>query len=321
MKKRFKLFAVVLCLIMVLPTVLASCTGNGTPSVTTDEPGSTESAPDTSTPDTATPDVSPDSSTEDTTDVPPTSDTSDVGGTDKPTSTKEVINVKWTMGLVRSDAATRPGYLYKGSCGYSYSEVISIPTAGTEISYTIKNIAKSALPTDQVFVISAWKSDGSKFVFDENGTNLRGTKYASTIVADISPRGGDLYDLKYSYISSKDNENIRLCIPSNHTSDANAPKYTPQDFRNAMTAFESNPTGKNLYDAIYSAASIYNYLSATDKATVSTEYGTLKSIINDYNSKADSINKDANTAHHDLLGYSISVVSFALYSIVNKKFI
>lgn len=104
-------------------------------------------------------------------------------------------------------------------------------------------------------------------------------------------------------------------------SDANTPKYTPQDFRNAMAAFESNPTGKGLYDAIYSAASIYNYLSATDKATVSTEYGTLKSIINDYNSKADSINKDANTAHYDLLGYSISVVSFALYSIVNKKFI
>lgn len=110
--------------------------------------------------------------------------------------------------------------------------------------------------------------------------------------------------------------------------DPNAPPSTKEDFSNILTyLLAGRYEGKEKYNKICEALNIYNHLSDADKKSVSGKYSTLKTIAAQYNEEIETINDDASvletsyTAQVTILeAVSISAVSFAAYTMLNKKY-
>ena len=126
------------------------------------------------------------------------------------------IKVKWRRGFVGSDLhETDPLTLVKKADGYSYTDVITVPEKGTRITFTDSN-AEGSVDTDyatkDVFVLSHWVIQDDEWVLEHPGDNYTGTGGRA---GEISRWKGD--DVIYSYVTTYDNESIRLCYRSGQT--------------------------------------------------------------------------------------------------------
>ena len=126
------------------------------------------------------------------------------------------IAVKWHRGFVGSEHhATNALQLVDKAEGYSYTDVITIPEKGTRITFTDVN-TEDMVDTDyadkEIFVVSHWVEKDGEWVLDHPGDNYTGTGGRS---GEITRWNKD--DVIYSYITSYDNESIRLCYRSGQT--------------------------------------------------------------------------------------------------------
>ena len=127
------------------------------------------------------------------------------------------IKVKWHHGLVASDTHdTAPLSVVEKADGYSYSDVITVPNKGTRITFTDFN-GEGAVDTEyagsEVFVVSHWIEKNGEWVIDHPGDNYTGTGGRSGEIAKWEKT-----ETRYSYVTSYDNESIRLCYRSGQTS-------------------------------------------------------------------------------------------------------
>ena len=94
------------------------------------------------------------------------------------------------------------------------------------------------------------------------------------------------------------------------------------DFMDAVKAM-TNLKGEDLYNKICVALNAYSKLTADEKASVSTEYATLKGIIESYNNSANAANSDANEVGKKLFGafvFTVSTLSLAGFGFFGKKY-
>lgn len=127
--------------------------------------------------------------------------------TSEPTQ-KNILDVRWNLGYVGSDQ-NMDGYNYMinpDGIGYSYSDVITLEKAGTKITFTDPGNGRT---DNSVFVISTWR-EISGWMIHMKGISIRGNDER---VMNLTTEG-----TTYTYISSEDNECIRLCYASGQQS-------------------------------------------------------------------------------------------------------
>jgi hypothetical protein len=121
---------------------------------------------------------------------------------------KTVTGVRWFDGYVGSQFndmyyvnEIRPYY-----STYSYTSIITVPKAGTTISFT-----DSAAPfaDTAVWVISSWRAAGETWVLDTDGANF--TAQDPAFLTDSNGQN------TYSYTTRRDNEHLRLCLHTDGT--------------------------------------------------------------------------------------------------------
>lgn len=145
----------------------------------------------------------------------PPSDTSS-GETDPPiaettgdTDPRTVLDVTWNFGYVGSDTNSE-GYAYMihtEGTNYSYTDVITLEKAGTKLTFTDPSYGKTAA---DVFCISTWKNVAGTWMIYAKATNIKGN---DELVMQYAQDG-----IVYTYISSEDNEQIRICYRSGQQS-------------------------------------------------------------------------------------------------------
>ena len=135
------------------------------------------------------------------------------------------LAVTWHLGMVTSDQHKEsPCTILDGVEEYSYSDIITIPKMGTRITFVDDNGPESvdgAYATEQVFVISHWVEEDGEWVLEHPGDNYTGIEGRSGEIAKIV-RGESA---TYSYVSSYDEEHIRLCYRSGQTAEDKPRKF------------------------------------------------------------------------------------------------
>lgn len=127
------------------------------------------------------------------------------------------IDVKWHFGYIGSSAhGTYPYIINNSGTYYSYTDVIRLERAGSEIYFTDDNTnsgGDTGFASGSALVVSSWYEKDGKWLIDKNGINIAGSGTNGSVIAENV--GGAI---KYRYISSKDNEYIRLSFRSGQTS-------------------------------------------------------------------------------------------------------
>ena len=116
--------------------------------------------------------------------------------------------VTWNSGMFVGSVYNSYGLKtqYGASSSFAATEVFTVPKAGTKLTWVDTT---SGYASNSVLVISSWKKDTSNnWVLDLDGANYAGTSgsYASSVSTKSSTSG-----VTYTYITSVDNENLRLC--------------------------------------------------------------------------------------------------------------
>lgn len=151
----------------------------------------------------------------------------------------EELTVKWNYGYVGSstNGSNNVNKLASQSASstYRYSDVITIEKAGTKITFTdsVSNFAST-----NAYVISSWIKSGSDWALDLSYANYPGASAATKDVQTYNSATG----VTYTYITSRDNENIRLCYCCTGNKDAAGNDIYPKVY----TEFVG---GKGTYDA------------------------------------------------------------------------
>ena len=116
------------------------------------------------------------------------------------------IAVTWHAGAVRSDKLpSRTGQLDGSAEGYVYSDVITVPKKGTKLTFTDEGDTASA----DYYVLSHWRQDeGGAWVLEDPGDHYAGGSTARTATYLATAADGAT---TYTYITEKNNENVRLC--------------------------------------------------------------------------------------------------------------
>lgn len=146
---------------------------------------------------------------------------------EEPEPEEEILELKWNLGYVASSShGTKPNQLVSGSGGgnYSYTDVFTVPKAGTTVTFTDDNSnsgTDAKFSSTSAYVVSSWKKEGSEWVLDLDGANYAGSNTNTSDIL-ISYKNGAV---TYSYTTTLDNENLRLCFRSGHTS-----TFTPSAF-------------------------------------------------------------------------------------------
>ena len=208
-KNLIRLSCLALALTMLFAIVACDDKNNGTTEETT--------AASTAAPTTAAPTTEAPTTEAPTTEAPTTEPTT--GAPDVPPDPPvdpNVLNVKWISGYVGSSTNSNyPNKIYDANGAYyHYTEVITVAKAGTTITFADGNVGDGGdgkYASTSAYVISSWKQVNGQWVIDLDRANYPGfaTDGASDIKASYS--GGVL---TYSYTTSVDNENIRLCYRS-----------------------------------------------------------------------------------------------------------
>ncbi len=211
---KLRIFALLLALVL----LLAGCTAPSGGEVTTDGPEESGDVTTGGDATTAGGDV--------TTGGDETSDTT-AEATDAVTDAPEgpqVIKTNWYLGYVGS--STHSSYANKlnvGGGGYSFTDIIVIPKAGTRITFVDDNTnsnGEAMFASASAYVFSHWvESEAQKgsYMVDMNALNHHGGD--SLIYSDLN-------DTRlYTYITSTDNEMLRISFRSGHTAVFTPPVY------------------------------------------------------------------------------------------------
>ena len=110
------------------------------------------------------------------------------------------LSLTWTRGIVTSKNHSKPHQIIS-SLVYVYSNVIHIEKAGTTITFTDPN---ASIADDTTLVISHWIPSGDSYVLDTTAGNYTGTSEKISLTA--------YGETHYTYVSSRDNEYIRICV-------------------------------------------------------------------------------------------------------------
>ncbi len=186
---------------------------------------------------------------------------------------KTELPVEWHMGYI--GAATNSNAkndLKDGGGGgtYYYTDVITIPKAGTKISFTLdKNY-----PYNNIWLFSEWKQSGSNWIFDPAGANVATTFENGKDISKIDFVGQKYVNgkMEYSFISDHDNQSIRIC-----------------------TRTQANSTGPKVYQETTTEPSTKAQLAALEFTATFEADGTVKNIrwFNGYTSSETNDNGSA----------------------------
>lgn len=139
-----------------------------------------------------------------------------------PSENGAVLALDWSMGYVKSGTGAIVSTV---NSRYSYTEVFTIPKAGTTVTFADNNTnnnGDTGYASNGALVVSSWSKDSSgNWIFNSDGSNYAGSGNALSDVL-VSYKNGVV---TYSYTTSEDNENLRLCFCSGQKS-----TFTPEAF-------------------------------------------------------------------------------------------
>ena len=175
-------------------------------------------------------------------------------------ATSELKDLKWYDGYIGSQYHDSKAFQITSptNADYEYSDVFTVPKAGTTVYFfdqTFTDFDGSSYASTSVMTISHWKQEGSSWVFDKSKEYLNGCDVYNVLMTDN-------YRL-YSYTTTEDNENLRLCMryaPVYSTEEELIPPVylvEPTDFKTsaatgALTdASYTDPTGDKMSYKIY----------------------------------------------------------------------
>lgn len=266
---------ILLALCLMLPT-LAGCNGNGdSADTTTAAPAATtpaETTPAATTPAETTPagttpaETTPAETTPAAT-TPAETTPAETTVPSTPSEPSVLEGVKWSLGYVGSSSHSSYAYKINPTGGsYSMTDVIKLEKAGTEISFTDDNTNSNGdknFASAAAFVVSSWKESNGSFVIDRDGVNIAGSGSTESVVA--TPGNGSV---TYKYVSSKDNEYIRLCYRSGQSA-----SFTPAAF---PTVYIRTGVSPSTAEILASQGDDYQeWIDATKKTTY---YKSLESV-------------------------------------------
>jgi len=127
------------------------------------------------------------------------------------------IALAWHQGVITSGSHKTPNALMDGEELYSYSDVIHLEKAGTKLTFRDDN--SDGMPDTEragkdVYVISHWVEKNGEWVLESAGDHYTGS---DNLDWRLESFGGD--GVGYTYVSTYDNEYIRLCYRSGQTAD------------------------------------------------------------------------------------------------------
>ena len=212
---------VLIALILALACVASLCAcGNDTPAGTT---ANTTAAPEPKTDEITTAEQVTEEITtaEVTTAEITTEEITTEEATTEDTRTEFVVELRWHLGYVGSYSnSSWADKINPGGSYYSFTEVFTVPAAGTTITFIDDNTNSNGdtnFASGAAYVISSWKQDTSgNWVIDLEGTNLTGQ------TVDYADENGARI---YTYTTEKDNENLRLTFRSGEKAD-----FTPDAY-------------------------------------------------------------------------------------------
>ena len=209
---------------------LAACSNteseedNTSADITTNAPADGDTTADTTVPESPETTDAPATTKEETTQAPETTTSPEPA----------TVEVKWNFGYVGSSSNSQ-GYVNKikpNGGSYSYTDVINISKAGTKITFTDDNTnsnGDTGFASAAAYVISSWQFENGEWVLDESGANFAG---AGTAENEIAKKTADGKGMVYTYVTSKDEENIRLCYRSGQSS-----SFTPAEYPTVYVEF------------------------------------------------------------------------------------
>lgn len=201
-KNLTRLFCLLLALITLFATVACNSKNNGETEETTAEStaeSTTASTDATSASTTAT--------------IEPTTSKPDVPA--DPPVDPNVLQVKWNAGYVGSSSnSSYPNKINNSGGAYYYTDVFTIAKAGTTVTFADGNVndgGDGKYASTSAYVLSSWKQVNGQWVIDLDRANYPGFGTSDTSDIKKSYSGGVL---TYTYTTSVDNENLRLCYRS-----------------------------------------------------------------------------------------------------------
>ena len=136
----------------------------------------------------------------------------------KPLAT--TVETTWTIGTNVGSYNHAVAEGFTPGQHYAHTDVITVAKAGTKLTFT-DDVKTNSWASDGCYVVSSWKLDeDGEWVLDKDGTNIPG-KYAASKTITCTD-GYDTFverygtedddgSITYTYITSKDNENIMFC--------------------------------------------------------------------------------------------------------------
>ena len=124
---------------------------------------------------------------------------------------KKQIEVKWNQGwAVISPANCYDAQFdedYEAASGFASTDVFTVPKAGTKITWTDP---ASEFAANSVLVVSSWKQENGAWVLDRDGAMIVGAGGNSDRPSSVESVSSG--KVNYTYTTSVDNENLRLCV-------------------------------------------------------------------------------------------------------------
>ncbi len=119
------------------------------------------------------------------------------------------IETKWNNGYIGSQYHSSQAYKIASpnNVEYNYSDVITIPKKGSTLYFfdeTYEDYKGGSYASTSVMVLSHWKPVGNNWVIDKTLPNLDGCQVKNIVINDD-------YRI-YTYTTTEDNENVRLCL-------------------------------------------------------------------------------------------------------------
>ena len=208
-----------------------------------------------------------------------------------PSTTETVANVAWNTGYVGS-STNGEGYVNQirpGSAVYAYTDVFTVPKAGTAVTFVDDNANTTEIQyaSAAAYVVSLWKLENGEWVLDADATHYPGSGSKLSDIL-VSYENGVV---TYTYITQKDNENLRLCFRTG----AVLPAY-PTVYLTELSEWEvktkwhlgyvGSSTNAGNTDKLADGASLYSY---TDVITVSKAGTTITFVDDNTNANGDKL--------------------------------
>lgn len=130
----------------------------------------------------------------------------------------KTLDVTWNRGYVAAPwNKNANAIIMENADGFSYSDVITVPHAGTKIIF--RDDDPITLTDNYQLNISLWNEVDGKWEMAPESKYFYGTKAVASAISKYENKG-----IVYTYVTAKNWENIRLCYASGATA-TNIPKY------------------------------------------------------------------------------------------------